>query len=116
LINFIKGIVTQGNIIFRFDGKSISFSVKVTTKASIDKIGKFIKSTDEIFFLSVYVTAAPDAGKANENVICLLSKNLKIPKSNIHIIRGNTSRKKTILICDLSTSTLLNICSDLQSF
>lgn len=46
--------------------------------------------------LRVRVTAVPDGGRANEAVIKLLAKYLGVPKSQIKIIRGETSHDKVI--------------------
>ena len=48
--------------------------------------------------LKVYVTAAPESGKANDAVIALLSKTLKVPKSRMSIVRGQKSRDKLVRI------------------
>ena len=48
--------------------------------------------------LKAYVTAAPVDGKANKALIELLSEALSIPKRNISIIRGDTSKDKTLHI------------------
>tara|TARA_B100001093_G_C26266772_1_gene775128 strand:- start:245 stop:520 length:276 start_codon:yes stop_codon:yes gene_type:complete len=48
--------------------------------------------------LKVQVTAIPEKGKANKALITLLSKTWKIPKSDITIIRGETSRTKILKI------------------
>ena len=42
------------------------------------------------------IQCAPVDGKANEALITLLSKKFGIPKSDIEIIRGKTSRNKTV--------------------
>ena len=46
----------------------------------------------------ISVTAPADKGKANEAVIEVLSKDLKVAKSLIEIIRGKTTRIKQITI------------------
>jgi hypothetical protein len=74
--------------------------VKVTTRASENKI-----YSDEIDLFderNIYVktTEVPEGGKANKVVIDLLSKYLKIPKSKIKISKGHTSNKKIIEILD----------------
>ncbi len=48
--------------------------------------------------LKVQVTEIPEKGKANKALIKLLSKQWKIPKSNINIVRGETSRTKILEI------------------
>jgi len=44
--------------------------------------------------LKLKITAPPVDGKANAFVIKYLSKELKVPKSSIHLIRGQTSHHK----------------------
>ena len=48
--------------------------------------------------LLVKVTVPPEGGKANQAVIKLLAKAWKIPASSFEVIRGASSRTKTILI------------------
>jgi uncharacterized protein (TIGR00251 family) len=49
-------------------------------------------------FIKVKVTAQPIENKANKALIEVISKKLKIPKTSIEIIKGLTSKEKTILI------------------
>lgn len=48
--------------------------------------------------VKVDVTAVPEAGKANQAVIDVLSEALDVPKSAITIVRGATSRMKHVRI------------------
>jgi hypothetical protein len=48
-------------------------------------------------FIKVKVTAQPVENKANKALIEFLSKFLKIPKSRIEILRGDTSKDKVLL-------------------
>ena len=50
-------------------------------------------------FSKVKITAQPIDGKANKALIEYLSKNFKIPKTSIKILKGETSKEKTILLC-----------------
>ncbi|NMC51924.1 DUF167 domain-containing protein [Candidatus Kuenenbacteria bacterium] len=68
-------------------------NVKVTPKSKLNQATQI----DDAHFV-VHTTAAPDKGKANEAVIKLLSTRLKIPKSRLAIIKGETSRQKIIEI------------------
>ncbi|MEO2082548.1 MAG: DUF167 domain-containing protein [Desulfurobacteriaceae bacterium] len=56
--------------------------------------------------LKVRVTVPPEGGKANRAVIELLSKALKVPKSSIEVVRGETSRNKVIFIEGIDVATL----------
>jgi uncharacterized protein (TIGR00251 family) len=44
------------------------------------------------------IQCTPVDGKANNALIALLSKEFGIPKSDIEITRGKTSRSKTVLL------------------
>ena len=48
--------------------------------------------------LRVRLNAPPADGRANAELIELLSKALRIRKTDIEIIRGHTSREKTVAI------------------
>lgn len=48
--------------------------------------------------LKVKITAQPIDGKANKALIEFLSKQFRVPKTYFEIIKGETSKDKTILI------------------
>jgi uncharacterized protein (TIGR00251 family) len=54
--------------------------------------------------LKISVTAKPENGKANEAVIELLAKALRLRKSQIHLLSGETSRQKRVLLAELSAA------------
>lgn len=72
--------------------------IHLTPNASHDKIEGWAWDEKGKKILRVKVTAIPDKGKANQALIKLLSKTLRIPKSKILLVRGSTSRKKEIEI------------------
>ena len=49
-------------------------------------------------FIKVKITAQPIENKANKALIEYLSKQFKIPKTNIEIIKGDTSKEKTLML------------------
>lgn len=67
--------------------------IKISPNASKNEI---IKNDDGGYKLKI--TAQPIEGKANKAVIEYLSKTFKIPKTSCEIIKGETSKEKTILI------------------
>jgi len=75
-----------------------TISVKLTPKASSDRVGEVRKLPDGQEQLAAYVTAPPDKGKANEALIRLLAKHLGLAPSHLKIVRGHTSRNKLIEI------------------
>ena len=56
--------------------------------------------------LMLAVTAAPEKGKANKAVIELLAERLKIAKSAIEIISGETFAEKVVRVVGLSAQEL----------
>ena len=49
-------------------------------------------------FIKVKVTAQPIENKANKALIEFLSKSFRVPKTNIEILKGETSKEKTVSI------------------
>lgn len=72
--------------------EGIIIKLKISPNASKNEI---IKTTDGV---KVKITAQPVEGKANKALVEFLSKQFKIPKSAIEILRGETSKEKTLLI------------------
>jgi uncharacterized protein (TIGR00251 family) len=68
-------------------------SLKVTPNAKANEITGI---RDGI--IQVKINASPIEGKANSELVKYLAGLLEIPKSNISILRGHTSRNKTIEI------------------
>lgn len=48
-------------------------------------------------FIKVKVTAQPIENKANKALIEFLAKSFKVPKTSIEILKGDTSKDKTLL-------------------
>jgi hypothetical protein len=88
-------------IAIRETGEGLFLSVRVQPKASADRI---LGEHDGA--LKVCVTAPPEKGKANAAVIALLAKELAVPKSSVEIVRGQTSRNKTVRIRGLTRQEL----------
>ena len=63
-------------------------ALRVTPKASRNRI------TTEADQIRVYVTTAPEDGKANAAVQKLLAKALGLPKTRLRLVRGHASRDK----------------------
>lgn len=57
------------------------------------KKNEIIKEADAV---KVKITAQPVDGKANKALIEFLSKEFKIPKTSIQILKGETSKDKTL--------------------
>ena len=71
--------------------------VKVLPRSSRNEI--IAKQED---YYKVRLTSPPVQGKANKALLELLAEKLRIPKSNVEIISGKSSRLKSIRISGLS--------------
>lgn len=67
--------------------------MKITVKVKPNSRENSIKKLDNGSF-EVKVSVPPEKGKANQRVIELLAKELKIAKSRITLIKGETSKEK----------------------
>lgn len=56
---------------------------------------EFVKNEE---ILKVKITAQPIDNKANKALIEFLSKSFKVPKTSIIIVKGETSKEKTLFI------------------
>lgn len=78
--------------------EGFSFWIKVTPKASKNRIGQLTEGTYSKKVLKVYVTSPPADNLANKAAIEVLAEYLNCAKSSISIISGLTTREKKILV------------------
>lgn len=76
----------------------VKVAVRLTPKASRERVDGLAAEADGGMVLKVAVTAPPEDGKANAALIKLLAKQWRLPKSRLAIIAGATDRRKTLLV------------------
>ena len=81
----------------RVQADGVLLSVKLQPRASANEIGEALGSE-----LRIKVTAPPVDAAANEALVKLLSKQLDCPRNCVELIRGHTSRHKTIKLHGLT--------------
>ena len=81
--------------------KGLTFDIQVIPHASRTEIAGVQEGA-----FKVKVTAPPVEGAANEACIKLLARELGLKKSQMEISSGAKSRKKTVLIKDISKAEL----------
>ena len=74
-------------------GDAVRFSVRLQPRASKNEITGL-----QGFSLKVRVTAPPVDGMANQALIDFLSETLQIPRRDVRIVSGVTSRTKVVEI------------------
>ncbi len=83
---------------YEHTNNGIILRVRLKPNSSCCKIfGIFIAPNGEEF-LKIDIISIPEKGKANQELISLLSKKLHLAKSNFTIISGTLDRYKKILI------------------
>ena len=65
-------------------------------------------SVDKDESIKIYLNSPPVDGKANVECVKLLSKKLKISKSQIEISKGFKNRMKTLIIHGLTYNDIIN--------
>lgn len=78
------------------------FDITVTPKSSRSEV-----KVDDEGLIKVYLNSPPVDGKANVECINVMSKKLKIAKSNITIEKGDHGRKKRIAVSGLSIDEVM---------
>ena len=79
------------NYMIKETSNGILTTIKISPNAKKKEI---IKTENEV---KIKITAQPIDGKANKCLIEYLSKTFKMPKTSIQIVKGETSKEKTIL-------------------
>lgn len=76
----------------------VRLAVRVTPKASAERIIGLADEADGGVVLKVAVTAAPENGKANAALVKLLARAFRLPPRDFSIVRGANDRRKVIAV------------------
>ncbi len=87
----------------RLQPDGVLLSVKLQPRASANEIGEALGSE-----LRIKVTAPPVDAAANEALLKLLALQLHCPRNRVDIVRGHTSRHKTIKLYGLAAEEVLS--------
>jgi len=80
----------------------LRLTVKLTPRAARNAITGWAEDATGARYLKVSVTAVPEKGKANEALIELLAEEWGLPRNQIGLIKGASSRVKILLLTGLS--------------
>ena len=75
----------------------VLLSIKLQPRASANEIGEALGSE-----LRIKVTAPPVDAAANEALVKLLAQRLDCPRNRVELVRGHTSRHKTLKLYGLA--------------
>ena len=87
----------------RNTNEGIIVNLRISPNAKKNEI---IKDGD---IIKVKITALPIDGKANKALVEFFAKNFKIPKTSIEILKGETSKEKTILFKTMDEDKVNNL-------
>ena len=87
----------------RVQADGVLLSVKLQPRASANEIGEALGSE-----LRIKVTAPPVDAAANEALVKLLAQHLDCPRNRVELLRGHTSRHKTIKLHGLTAEAVLS--------
>jgi len=73
-------------------------AVRLTPKASAERIVGLVEDGAGGVALKLAVTAAAEAGKANDALLELLARTLRLPRRDLSLVRGATDRRKLVHI------------------
>ena len=86
----------------RVQPDGVLLSVKLQPRASANEIGEALGSE-----LRIKVTAPPVDAAANEALLKLLAQQLHCPRNRVDIVRGHTSRHKTVKLYGLTAEDVV---------
>ncbi len=80
----------------------VLLAVKLQPRSSSNEIGEALGNE-----LRIRVTAPPVDAAANDALVRLLAKALDCPRGSVELVRGQTSRHKTVRLHGLSAEVVL---------
>ena len=83
-------------LFFEQKGDSIILRVRLSPNASSCSVRGLFVGADGLAYLKINVIAVPEKGKANQELIKFLGRLLRLPKSEIKLIGGETDRCKKL--------------------
>ncbi|MEH7908860.1 DUF167 domain-containing protein [Rhizobium laguerreae] len=76
----------------------LRLAVRLTPNGGRDVLDGVETDGEGEAFLKARVTAVPEKGRANKALILLIARFLRIPKSSVSLVSGETARKKILRI------------------
>jgi len=82
--------------------EGVCLRVKVVPRSSRNQIGEALGDR-----LKIKITAPPVDSAANDELLKFLARQLALPKSDVQLIHGQTSRHKTVLLRSQSAGQVI---------
>ena len=82
---------------FKAEEDAVLISIRLSPRASRDAIRGIREGA-----LKIAVTSPPVENEANEHLVRLVAKKLSVPRSNVEIVKGQTSRNKLLRVTGIT--------------
>jgi uncharacterized protein (TIGR00251 family) len=83
---------------FAATSDGVRLAVRLTPKASAERVVGLADDADGGVVLKIAVTAAPEGGKANAALLKLLARVFRLPARDFAVVRGQSDRRKTVAV------------------
>ena len=74
----------------------VRISIRLTPRAGADRVLGVVALAEGGRAVKLSVTAAPEAGRANEALLRLIARTWRLRRSDLSIVAGAASRNKTV--------------------
>jgi uncharacterized protein len=88
---------------YEADADGLRIRVRLTPRGGRDALEGVDTLADGRAVLKARVRAAPEKGLANAALETLLARSLRVPKSKISVVAGETGRVKVVEVCGSAT-------------
>ena len=89
-------LTRQPRALFAAVADGVRLAVRLAPKASAERILGLAEEADGGVALKIAVTAAPEAGKANDALLAFLARLLRVPRRDLSLARGASDRRKLV--------------------
>ena len=86
---------------FVVENRGVTFAAQIVPRASSSEIVGELNGA-----LKIRIAAPPVEGAANRELVRLLSKTFKLPKSSVEIVSGANAKRKIVRLGDTSAALL----------
>lgn len=76
----------------------LRLAIRLTPNAGRDALEGVEENAEGEAYLRARVTSVPEKGKANKALIALVAKAVRVPKSSVSLVSGETARQKILRI------------------
>ena len=84
------------------DGRDAILRVRVTPRAKSTRITGRKTDADGMERLAIKLAAPPVDNAANRELVAFLATTLRVPRSSVEIVSGDSSRLKTVRVAGLA--------------